>query len=398
MKSSFQRWGLIGLLLAGGAAGRAGSGPMVMNEARLVLDSAAAVGPLVYSDETVVSILPAHIGALPSLQLPGGGRAGVDAVAVSDAYVLFSCDVDVVINGDRYADEDVVVADLIHSNYFGFRIGALYGLPENCDVDALAVSADFDMIHFTGALYFSVDTDIPEWGITDDDVLIWPNVGVPYKWLDGQDDLGIPEEADLDALHVDASNLYYSLDIKASVPGLTPSEQHVVRVSLQTTTTVGVIEFNQIERQANLYALDYPMDRDGDWLTDFEELSGLDEGSTVVPGTTVPLDPNRHVTDPNTPHTDTDGVPDGEEAAAGTNPNDPDDYLQLTAIRQDGSNRVVTWDSVPGRTYDLEALTNFAPSQVQIIADDVTATDWNTTRTNAAARTNYIYRIRLEPR
>ncbi len=380
------------LFLLGPAAWGAGLGS---NEVRLVVDSAARVGSMDCSDETIVSIGPGAMGTLPSLQLPGNGRAAVDAMAAAGKYIIFSCDVDVRINGIRYADEDLILFDPTTTNYSMFFQGASYGLPEACDMDAVAVSDNFDVEGSDGFVFLSTDIDVPEWNITDDDVLIWWRIGAPAKQLDGRTQLGIPERANLDALHYISPYLYYSLDTYETIGPATARDRDAFAWD---GSNFSAVKFEQIEPQANLAALDYPMDRDHDWLTDFEEASGIDEGATTVPGTTVPLNPNGHKTKPDVADSDGDGVPDGEEAAAGTNPNDLNDYLQLTTMQEVSSNQLVSWASVAGRYYDLEAITNWFLGHPSVVADDVQASGATTTRTNVGAQSILFYRVRLEPR
>jgi gliding motility-associated-like protein len=61
-------------------------------------------------------------------------------------------------------------------------------------------------------------------------------------------------------------------------------------------------------------------DCDNDGLTNGEEVTGIDDPST-------PENPNGEITDPTNPDTDGDGVTDDQEAADGTNPNDPCDLI-----------------------------------------------------------------------
>jgi len=62
------------------------------------------------------------------------------------------------------------------------------------------------------------------------------------------------------------------------------------------------------------------LDCDNDGLTNNEELTGTDDGTT-------PNDPNGNTTDPLNPDTDGDGVTDGDEAGDSTDPNVPCDYV-----------------------------------------------------------------------
>ncbi len=62
-------------------------------------------------------------------------------------------------------------------------------------------------------------------------------------------------------------------------------------------------------------------------------------------------------TDPLRPDTDGDGATDGSEVAAGTDPLDASSLFQITTLSKDPLTGFVTvrWDSVPGKSYTLEA-------------------------------------------
>ncbi|HMO51930.1 MAG TPA: metallophosphoesterase [Kiritimatiellia bacterium] len=93
----------------------------------------------------------------------------------------------------------------------------------------------------------------------------------------------------------------------------------------------------------------FPMvDSDGDGLSDQEELTGFNNVLTRP-------NPNGVTTDPNNPDTDGDGVSDGDEALAGTNPNDPTSrfiILGAQTVTPDGF--VIDFSSVSGRLYLIE--------------------------------------------
>ncbi len=93
----------------------------------------------------------------------------------------------------------------------------------------------------------------------------------------------------------------------------------------------------------------HPMtDSDGDGLSDQEELTGVNNTLTTP-------NPNGHITDPNNPDSDGDGMNDGNEALAGTDPNDANSTFKIVTgewLTEEG----IQWDwtTVTGRTYRVE--------------------------------------------
>lgn len=81
---------------------------------------------------------------------------------------------------------------------------------------------------------------------------------------------------------------------------------------------------------------------------------------------------------------DGDGQSNASEAIAGTNPNDPKDYLRVTSITRTGNQVQLTWTSVPGKTYNIESstdLTNWTVVAPGIPAAANPATETQTTVT-----------------
>lgn len=75
----------------------------------------------------------------------------------------------------------------------------------------------------------------------------------------------------------------------------------------------------------------------------------LSDGAEIVGNAFNPVTP----TDLNDADSDHDGIGDGEEAAAGTDPTDPGAYLRIVAIERAGSNLSVSWFARSGKSYLL---------------------------------------------
>jgi hypothetical protein len=214
---------------------------------------------------------------------------------------------------------------------------------------------------------------------------------------DGENSLGLPPNANLDALAMDGSNLFYSADITSYAAG-SGSHNAAWKYTIAGGTRTRVFEGTELGMAigANLNGLDDPVDSDNDWLTDFEELTGMDEKSTVFPGTLIPLSPNQYRSLAGVFDSDGDGFSDGEEGAAGTNPTNLLDYLRITGVANGAPGQVVTWASVAGKRYDLQSALELSVF-TNTVANNVSATGPYTSRTNAGGGEAFFYRIRLEP-
>ncbi|CAN5451451.1 hypothetical protein BH23VER1_BH23VER1_04010 [soil metagenome] len=106
-------------------------------------------------------------------------------------------------------------------------------------------------------------------------------------------------------------------------------------------------------------------------------------------------------TDPFNADTDGDGQSDGEEVlAAGTDPLDPTSVFRILGISSVGGYFVLTWSSVPGRTYQIDAsadLVSWEPvaSGIQAAAAPATAT---TATVDPPAPGTWIRHFRLKVR
>jgi hypothetical protein len=66
------------------------------------------------------------------------------------------------------------------------------------------------------------------------------------------------------------------------------------------------------------------------------------------------------ITPPEALDDDGDGSTNGEEAVAGTNPNDATSYFRIHDQVQTGGGMILRWAGVAGRTYRVEESTNLS--------------------------------------
>lgn len=131
-------------------------------------------------------------------------------------------------------------------------------------------------------------------------------------------------------------------------------------------------------------------DDDGDALPDLVEL----DGGAFEPGT---------VTDPLQADVDGDGMDDGEEAVAGTDPWSGSSVLRILSIESDGGTAMLSWQSRGGRTYDLvaasavSALSTNGSTVVTVTAEGGVAPWFETVTavTSPAAPQRLYYRVRV---
>ena len=133
-------------------------------------------------------------------------------------------------------------------------------------------------------------------------------------------------------------------------------------------------------------------DDDDDLLPDASELSG----SEFDPGTE---------TDPMQVDSDADGMSDGAESVAGTNPRDAGSRLQITGVEITGGVAAVSWDSRDGYTYELVCASSpdglaTSPAVVDTVTASGGAGDWGETSsegTNAVGAGGQFYRVQVVP-
>lgn len=363
------------------------------NQVRLGLDVTAPVDNTVYRDYQAVSVGSNAAGVFLDLgAFSWASRVGVDALMVVGDEIVFSTDVDFIQARERYNDEDLVAYNPTNGALSMFFDGSSKGFPAAADLDAACL-----FINPTQFL-FSVEspTALPGVGtIGASDVVLYN--GVSFERLCNGADMGIPASCNLDALHYDAADflLVFSLDTPAVINDDSGSARALWAYDIPGNSTTLLTLNNNLPAQADLTCLDEPVDTDGDWLTDFEEASGVDEAASTYPGTDMVLTPNGHTSQPLTADTDEDGMSDGVEAICGSQPRNSNDYLHVTAITKNGNDCVITWNSGTNQYYNVWAgETPFA--YPAIIKANAHSTDTITSWTNSSpSATHYFYRVHL---
>ncbi len=261
-------------------------------------------------------------------------RVAIDALCATSNRIVFSSEVDFRVQGATYRDEDLVAFDPVAGSFAMFLDGSAAGLPVAADIDAATFLSPT-----ATELYISFDAPVRLPGgvrARHNDVVRYN--GSTFSIAYSAQALGIPPGANIDALHSDG-DLYFSLDVTAgnahSAPGITATD-HEFWTYIPAGPNVVPFSGMPIAPAADVVAMDEPIDRDGDWLSDFEESTGIDEAATTFPGRDIPLSPNGRLSSPTRADSDSDGQHDGAEAAARTHPNDDTDYLHVTKITREG--------------------------------------------------------------
>jgi hypothetical protein len=320
---------------------------------------------------------------------PWAKRAKIDAFMVVSNRLVFSFDVDIKEGGVVYADEDLVAYNPVSQTFSMFFDGSTK-LPASADVDSVARYLD------DSQFLFSLDAPASVSGVgwvSSRDVLLYSG-GFVSRLYSGTGELAIPARCNLDALHYEDGKIYFSLDTTARINSIRGGDHDIWVYDPSAGTVQLAAKEGLFPESSDLAALDYATDSDGDWLSDFEEASGVDELSTTVPGSIVALLPNGYISSSLVADSDTDGLSDGQEAIAGTNPTNSTDYLHLVSVRNTSEGQAVTWSSVNGKWYALEAGSR-PDAYDTTVADYVYGEGSTVTITNTLPDPVAFYRIRL---
>jgi hypothetical protein len=93
---------------------------------------------------------------------------------------------------------------------------------------------------------------------------------------------------------------------------------------------------------------------------------------------------------------DRDGFTNGEEHDLGTDPSSASSRFAVESLGHDGTAMVVTWDSVPGKTYRLQARPSLTEGSWVDVGAEITATSATTSTIHNATQAHF-YRGRLVP-
>jgi hypothetical protein len=309
---------------------------------------------------------------------------------VTSNLVVFAPDVPFTAGAQAFTPRDLVAYNVNSGTMSAYFRGAPAGIPERACIDAASLLPGTSRF----LLSFDVALQLPPLGVVQDEDIVAFQSTNPVALIAGRT-LGIPAAADLDALYHDGTNIFFSLDVTATLGGQTGTRSDVwqCRTNPLTVTRLSGIG---LDDRTDLVALDALTDVDNDWLSDFEEITGLDDPATTIPGSTVALTPNGWRSNPGLADSDQDGASDGEEALAGTQPTNSASRLRFTAIASSSTNYVISWSSVPGRRYALESTTQLSV-RFDPLVGGLQAQGDTMTRTNAASAAVLFYRIRLDP-
>lgn len=379
-------------LMVAGVAGlmTTAFGVLTPNNIRMALDVPTSFRGSNFRGSDAVSAGADFAGPLFSLNFPGRERLNIDALCVRSNLIVFSTDVDFILNGVNYADEDLLAYNYSSGTYTVFLKGATAGIPASADINAAC------FIPGTSNLLLSFDTAVtlPGAGLVKHNDIVRYQAGTFTKVYDGATDLGLRASADIDGLFLSGNLLYYSLDISFKRGALEGTDKDVWVFNTNTLATTLMTGIG-LAPGVDLADLDELLDSDGDGLSDLEEITGVDESGTTIPGSALAMSPSGFKSNPFVADSDGDGIPDGEEAVAGTSPTNNTDFLRITSLSL-GPDRIVRWASVNGKVYDIQAATNLSGFNLTVAAS-VDSAGTSTAITNTLPDEILFYRVRVNP-
>jgi len=153
------------------------------------------------------------------------------------------------------------------------------------------------------------------------------------------------------------------------------------------------IKFPNLDTDGDGVINEISQDNDGDMITDLGEIEGTNFNPTTE-------------TQVNVADTDGDGVIDGNEMVAGTNPTNENAYLRIVSIEKQGEDRVVAWtargDGVKEYKVRMHDDTSYDTPTSVLVTTTVSGgvAPWYETTasyTNAAVSSNRYYAVEVLP-